>query len=46
LDLEKNEVSKNNEIIKLSALEFKLFTYLAQNKNKAISRKELYEKVW
>jgi DNA-binding response OmpR family regulator len=32
--------------LKLSALEFKLLKYLAQNKNKAISRKELYEKVW
>ncbi len=46
LDLEKNEVSENNEIIKLSALEFRLLKYLSQNKKKAISRKELYEKVW
>ncbi|MDQ7009557.1 MAG: response regulator transcription factor [Candidatus Gracilibacteria bacterium] len=46
IDLEKIEVSKNNEIIKLSNLEFRLFSYLSQNKEKVISRKELYEKVW
>lgn len=46
LDLEKIEVFKWNNKIELSNLEFKLFTYLAQNKNKAIWRKELYEKVW
>ncbi len=46
IDLEKVEVLKNNKQIKLSNLEFKLFAYLAQNKTKVISRKELYEKVW
>ncbi|MDQ7023789.1 MAG: hypothetical protein Q9M97_09985 [Candidatus Gracilibacteria bacterium] len=44
IDLEKIEVSKNNEIIKLSNLEFRLFSYLSQNKEKVISRKELYRK--
>jgi len=46
IDLEKVEVLNGNRDIKLSNLEFKLFTYLAQNKWKAISRRELYEKVW
>jgi len=46
IDLEKVEVFKWNDKIELSNLEFKLFTYLAQNKNKAIWRRELYEKVW
>lgn len=46
INLEKVEVIKNEKIIKLSPLEFNLFKYLAQNQNKAISRKELYEKVW
>jgi DNA-binding response OmpR family regulator len=46
INLEKIEVFKNNKEIKLSNLEFKLFSYLAQNKEKVISRRELYEKVW
>ena len=46
IDLEKVEVKKWDEIIKFSPLEFNLLKYLAQNTSKAISRKELYEKVW
>ncbi|MDP5038901.1 MAG: response regulator transcription factor [Candidatus Gracilibacteria bacterium] len=46
IDLEKFSVSKNGEIIKLSSQEFNLLKYFVQNKNKVISRKELYEKVW
>ena len=46
IDLEKVEVFRWNDKIELSNLEFKLLTYLAQNKNKAIWRRELYEKVW
>lgn len=46
INLDKIEVIKNWKKIKLSPLEFNLFKYLAQNQNKAISRKELYEKVW
>lgn len=46
LDLEKIEVRKNDEQIKLSKQEFNLFKYLAQNKWKALSRNEIYEKVW
>ncbi len=46
IDLEKIEVTKNWNIIKLSNLEFNLLKYLTQNVGKAITRKELYEKVW
>jgi len=46
LDLEKNEITKNKKTINLSALEFRLITYLFQNRWKAISKKELYERVW
>jgi len=47
LDLEKVEVSNtSDELIHLSHLEFELLKYFAQNKEKIIDRKELYEKVW
>jgi len=46
IDLEKKEVKKSWELIKLSTLEYDLFKYMSQNRNKLISRKELYEKVW
>lgn len=32
--------------VKLTALEFRLLTYLIENKGKVISKKELFEKVW
>lgn len=32
--------------IKLKAMEYKLLAYLAQNKNKTISKEELFQKVW
>lgn len=46
MDLEKIELKQNQEIIKLSPLEFNLLKYLVQNISKTISRQELYEKVW
>ncbi|MDD3646260.1 MAG: response regulator transcription factor [Candidatus Gracilibacteria bacterium] len=46
IDLDKVEVKKGKKEIKLSHLEFDLFKYLAQNKGKAVTRQELYEKVW
>lgn len=46
MDLEKVEVSRGEEIIHLSKLEFDLCKYFAQNKWNVISRQELYEKVW
>ncbi|MDD5770052.1 MAG: response regulator transcription factor [Candidatus Gracilibacteria bacterium] len=46
MDIEKTEVRKNNDLIKLSNLEFNLLKYLIQNTSKTISRQELYQKVW
>ncbi len=46
IDVEKVEVSKGKQKIKLSKLEYDLFKYLAQNNGRAVERKELYEKVW
>lgn len=46
IDFEKIELKKWKEIINLSNLEFNLLKYLVQNIDKAISRKELFEKVW
>ena len=46
LNIEKHEVSKDGEIIKLSKLEYDLFKYLAQNKWKALSREDIYKTVW
>ncbi len=46
LDLQKLEVTKNWEIVQLSKLEYDLFKYLAQNRWVALSRNEIYEKVW
>lgn len=46
LDMEKVEVRKNWEMIKLSSLEYELFKYLLQNRWKALSRQDIYEKVW
>lgn len=49
-DLEINiprlQVTKDNEIIDLTANEFNLLTYLAQNSERAVSRNELLQKVW
>lgn len=46
LDFKKVEVRKNEKIIKLSTLEYELFKYLAQNRWVALSRQDIYEKVW
>jgi len=46
LDLKKVEVRKWWKLIKLSTLEYELFKYLAQNKWTALSRRQIYEKVW
>lgn len=46
LDLEKHEVLLNKQEIKLSTLEYELLKYLAQNRWKALSRKDIYQKVW
>ncbi|MDD3302371.1 MAG: response regulator transcription factor [Candidatus Gracilibacteria bacterium] len=46
LDLQKVEVKKGGEKIDLSKLEYDLFKYLLQNRGVALSRQQIYEKVW
>ncbi|MDD2907261.1 MAG: response regulator transcription factor [Candidatus Gracilibacteria bacterium] len=46
LNLQQVEVKKSGEIINLSKLEYDLFKYLAQNRGVALSRNDIYEKVW
>lgn len=46
LDIRQLEVRKKWEIIKLSKLEYDLFKFLIQNRWVALSRHEIYEKVW
>lgn len=46
INLEKVELLKLGESVKLSPLEFNLIKYLTQNIWRTISRQELYEKVW
>lgn len=46
LDLNKHSITKDNKDVSLSKLEFNLLKYLLQNKWKALSRQDIYEKVW
>ena len=46
LNIEKHEIKREWKIVKLSKLEYDLFKFLAQNKGKALSRKEIYKHVW
>jgi len=46
LNLQQLDVKKNGKIIKLSNLEYELFKYLVQNRWIALSRQQIYEKVW
>jgi two-component system response regulator RegX3 len=46
LDLNMEKLLSSDREIKLKAMEYKLLTYLAQNKNRTISKEELFQKVW
>lgn len=46
LDLILERLLKNNVEIKLKAMEYKLLAYLAQNRNRTISKEELFNRVW
>lgn len=46
VDLERYTVSYNDEEIELTKREFDLLTYLLENKNIALSRDRIVEKVW
>ncbi len=40
------QVNVNGSTVKLTSLEFKLLVYLMENKDKVVSKQELFEKVW
>ena len=46
IDFEAKQVMVNKEIIKLTALEFRLLACLVENEGKVVSKQELFEKVW
>lgn len=46
IDAEGSRVYKNSMELELTAREFKVLCYLAENPNKIISRERLYEQVW
>jgi two-component system, OmpR family, response regulator RegX3 len=46
IDLDMEKLMLDGEEIKLKAMEYKLLAYLAQNKNRTISKEELFQKVW
>ena len=46
LDRETKEVTRGNQLIALTAREFRLLEYLMQNKNKVVSRMDMLENVW
>lgn len=46
VDFKAKQVLTEGNPVKLTTLEFKLLSYLIQNKNRTISKQELFEKVW
>ena len=46
VNFEAKQVKVKGEGIKLTTLEFKLLSYLIENKGRVISKQELFEKVW
>lgn len=46
IDLDKHEVQINNCLLNLTPHEFSILSLLAQNKNKVLSIKQIYESIW
>lgn len=46
IDFDAKQVSVKGFSVKLTALEFKLLSYLIKNENRVISKQELFEQVW
>lgn len=46
VNFEAKQVKVNDGAVRLTALEFRLLSYLMENKGRVISKKELFEKVW
>jgi two-component system response regulator RegX3 len=46
VDFQAKQVSVDGNAVKMTALEFKLLSYLVKNENKVVSKQELFEQVW
>lgn len=46
IDFHAKQVSTGGRSVRLTALEYKLLAYLIKNKNRVISKQELFENVW
>ena len=46
VDTEAGLVKKAGEIIELTAMEYKLLTYLLENRNKVVSKQKIFDNVW
>lgn len=46
MDLDARQVFVQGEAVKLTPLEFRLLSYLIENRDKVVSKKELFEEVW
>lgn len=46
IDLDMERLMADGREIKLKAMEYKLLAYLVQNKNRTISKEELFQRVW
>ena len=46
VDFRRGEVYRGGQVVPLSALEFKLLTFLIQNRGALLTRNELLDKVW
>lgn len=46
IDLDMEKLMADGREIKLKAMEYKLLAYLVQNKNRTISKEELFQRVW
>lgn len=46
IDFLKEKLMKSEEVIKLKSMEYKLLAYLIKNKNREVSKEELFLKVW
>lgn len=46
VDYEAKQVQISGKPVRLTALEFRLLSYLIRNENRVVSKRELFEKVW
>lgn len=46
VDFNTRQVFIDSNLVKMTSLEFKLLSYLIKNKNKPVSKQELFEEVW